>query len=140
MTYARTALQDFSTANPIYANAIVTAYTVDNGEKTAIKANLFAAISGNTKSANPQTLDSYGKFKQPVYIDGPVILTITGLKNTPDHDTGIIGAPAIIQGNGAPEGSVTAGKGTLYLRLDGGANTTLYVKESGTGNTGWSAK
>jgi len=42
-------------------------------------------------------------------------------------------------GSGSPEGSVTANVGSLYLRTDGGANTTLYVKESGTGNTGWSA-
>jgi hypothetical protein len=43
-------------------------------------------------------------------------------------------------GNGSPEGEVTAPMGSLYLNLDGGANTTLYVKTSGTGNTGWTAK
>ena len=41
---------------------------------------------------------------------------------------------------GSPEGVVTAAVGSLYLRSNGGANTTLYVKESGTGNTGWVAK
>lgn len=92
MTIARTAIQDFSTANPIYANAIVTAYTVVDGAKTNIKADLFTTISGAAKVSNPQTMDSYGKFKQPVYIDEAVILTVTGLKNTPDHDTGIIAA------------------------------------------------
>lgn len=43
-------------------------------------------------------------------------------------------------GAGTPEGSITATIGSLYTRTDGGANTTLYVKESGTGNTGWVAK
>ncbi len=43
-------------------------------------------------------------------------------------------------GTGTPEAAVTAPIGTLYLRTDGGASTTLYVKESGTGNTGWVAK
>jgi hypothetical protein len=43
-------------------------------------------------------------------------------------------------GTGAPEAKVTAPVGTLFLRLDGGANTTLYVKESGIGNTGWVGK
>lgn len=43
-------------------------------------------------------------------------------------------------GSGTPEAAVTAPVGTLYLRSNGGANTTLYVKESGTGNTGWIAK
>lgn len=43
-------------------------------------------------------------------------------------------------GAGTPEGAVTAPVGSLYTRTDGGAGTTLYVKESGTGNTGWVAK
>ncbi|WP_395443568.1 hypothetical protein [Caulobacter sp. UC70_42] len=43
-------------------------------------------------------------------------------------------------GAGSPEGNVAAPKGTAYLRSDGGANTTLYVKESGTGTSGWVAK
>lgn len=43
-------------------------------------------------------------------------------------------------GAGSPETTITAPVGTLYLRSDGGAGTTLYVKESGSGNTGWVAK
>lgn len=43
-------------------------------------------------------------------------------------------------GVGSPEGVVTAVVGSLYTRSDGAANTTLYVKETGTGNTGWIAK
>lgn len=43
-------------------------------------------------------------------------------------------------GNGSPEGVLAAPVGSLYSRLDGGANTTLYVKESGAGNAGWVAK
>jgi len=43
-------------------------------------------------------------------------------------------------GSGSPEGVVTANIGSIYHRLDGGANTSLYVKESGTGNTGWVGK
>jgi hypothetical protein len=47
--------------------------------------------------------------------------------------------PTIFMGNGSPEGSKTAVVGSLYLRTDGGAGTSLYVKVSGTGNTGWKA-
>jgi hypothetical protein len=43
-------------------------------------------------------------------------------------------------GAGTPEGVVTAVVGSLYTRTNGGAGSTLYVKESGTGNTGWVAK
>jgi hypothetical protein len=45
-----------------------------------------------------------------------------------------------VVGAGTPEGVVTAAPGSLYQRTNGGANTSLYVKESGTGNTGWVAK
>jgi hypothetical protein len=43
-------------------------------------------------------------------------------------------------GTGSPEGVITGAVGSRYMRTDGGAGTTLYVKESGTGNTGWVAK
>jgi hypothetical protein len=43
-------------------------------------------------------------------------------------------------GAGTPEGNVTAPVGAVYHRTDGGAGTSFYVKESGTGNTGWVAK
>lgn len=46
----------------------------------------------------------------------------------------------IIRGTGSPEGAQAASVGSIYLRTDGGDKTTLYVKESGTGNTGWIAK
>lgn len=46
----------------------------------------------------------------------------------------------ISSGTNTPEGAVAAFVGSLFLRTNGGANTTLYVKESGTGNTGWVAK
>jgi len=47
---------------------------------------------------------------------------------------------SLLSGNGSPEGVVGAVVGSMYTRKDGGAGTTLYVKESGTGNTGWVAK
>lgn len=43
-------------------------------------------------------------------------------------------------GSGSPEGVITAPVGSLFTRTDGGASTTLYVKTSGGGNTGWTAK
>jgi hypothetical protein len=48
--------------------------------------------------------------------------------------------PKWSSGTGTPEAAVTAPVGSLFSRTDGGAVTTLYVKESGTGNTGWVAK
>lgn len=46
----------------------------------------------------------------------------------------------IRRGTGSPEGVIAANVGALFLRKDGGAGTTLYVKQTGAGNTGWVAK
>ena len=43
-------------------------------------------------------------------------------------------------GSGTPEGATVAGIGSMWHRNNGGANTCLYIKESGTSNTGWVAK
>lgn len=45
-----------------------------------------------------------------------------------------------LYGAGSPEGSVTASPGSIYFNKSGGAGTTLYVKQSGSGNTGWVGK
>jgi len=50
------------------------------------------------------------------------------------------GEAQIITGSGSPNGVVTAAPGCIYLNYAGGAGTTLYVKESGAGNTGWVGK
>lgn len=39
-----------------------------------------------------------------------------------------------------PENNVAAPVGSVYFRTSGGSQTTLYVKESGTGVTGWVGK
>jgi hypothetical protein len=43
-------------------------------------------------------------------------------------------------GVGDPEGVVSAVVGTIYSRTDGLPNQTLYIKESGSGTTGWVAQ
>ena len=48
--------------------------------------------------------------------------------------------PLWASGTGSPEGVVTAPIGSYYSRTDGGTGTSFYVKESGTGSTGWVAK
>lgn len=52
--------------------------------------------------------------------------------------TGTRGYPTLFQGAGVP--AFAAVVGSLFLRTDGGTGSTLYVKESGTGTTGWVAK
>jgi hypothetical protein len=74
----------------------------------------------------PTTFISYGRRSPEA-----TIVTFSGAK---------IAVPAVFNCTGTPEGSINAPIGSLCLRSDGGANTTLYVKESGTGSVGWVAK
>lgn len=72
----------------------------------------------------------------------------TGVTVSSGHDLTITsgdiilgtGGPIIAVGSGSPESAVTADVGSTFHRTDGGAGTSFYVKESGTGNTGWVAK
>lgn len=50
--------------------------------------------------------------------------------------------PAVLDGigSGTPEGVVAAPIGSTWRRTNGGAGTSFYVKETGTGTTGWVAK
>lgn len=69
-------------------------------------------------------------------------LTLDGSQNATFAGTVAVQGTAarIYSGTGSPEGSVTAATGSIYLNLSGGNNTTFYVKQSGSGNTGWNAK
>jgi hypothetical protein len=50
-----------------------------------------------------------------------------------------VGAVSWTSGTGSPEGIIVAPVGSLYTRTDGGG-PVLYVKETGSGETGWVAK
>lgn len=64
---------------------------------------------------------------------------ISGNRGTTNNQI-LVNNRKILEGAGSPEGVVTALIGSQYIRRDGGAGTSFYVKESGTGNTGWMAK
>jgi hypothetical protein len=51
--------------------------------------------------------------------------------------TGGPGALKVQTGTGTPEGAVTGAIGDIFLRTNGSAGTSFYIKESGAGNTGW---
>ncbi len=60
------------------------------------------------------------------YIDQPIGIEKTEAK--------------LYAGTGSPEGEIVAKTGSFYMRTDGGANTSIYIKESGVEKTGWVAK
>ena len=120
----------------------------EDGEEMASIKSLFVSNSGG--SGNQQLghlqFNTSGVERMRIERDGNVgIGTDTpsaklDVNGTTKADSFQIDSVTWSSGAGTPEGSVTAVVGSLFSRTDGGAGTSLYVKESGTGNTGWVAK
>ena len=74
--------------------------------------------------------------EQEIPESSDVTITESQISDLQDYVT----TTTIKSGTGSPENNVYGSVGQIYLRTDGGTNTTLYVKESGTNtNTGWAA-
>lgn len=71
---------------------------------------------------------------------GLVVLVGNLAINSTGKGVSLPGGVTWTNGSGSPEGVVTAPIGSLYSRTDGGLLTSLYVKQSETGNTGWAGK
>jgi hypothetical protein len=98
-----------------------------------------AALNLKEDKANKAAANGYASLDAGVRVPNaqmptdPSFATVT----SPKHIW--TGTVQDLAGSGSPEGVVTAPIGSLYRRIDGGINTSLYVKESGVGNTGWIA-
>jgi hypothetical protein len=135
----------------IYGNIEYITFTGNSFQETVKSAVTYASscIRLNSGGGNTNLIikdNQFGNIVGSTYIDsvGGAIITNEGVfisDNSPDSSQlDINGALNISTGAGSPEAAVTAAVGSMYTRTDGGAGTTLYVKESGTGNTGWVAK
>ena len=67
------------------------------------------------------------------------VKTFTGTVILPASTTsiGTVSGPRDMSGSGSPEGVVSAPVSSTWRRTDGEPGTCFYVKEVGTGNTGW---
>lgn len=74
-------LADFATSDPVYAGAIVSVWKVVDGVATTELAPLFGGRWSDNQLANPQGLSSSGRWVQPVYVDVPVVLTVSPAAN-----------------------------------------------------------
>lgn len=121
----------------------------------------FYQVSQDSLNTPPKTssIFKWGIQVMPYYIEGevgPVVLQVafnydnnevyirrrarSGLWSAWENKVELKIDEKIKRGTGSPEGKVTAVIGTLYVNSSGGVSTTLYVKTSGSGNTGWTAK
>ncbi len=103
-------------------------------DENTINAGLTAAIFDNSFAHDDSLMSFRFGNTQKMGLRGDGRLTLNGYLSVSNT------AAVLRSGTGTPEGAVTAPVGSLYMRTDGGGSTSLYVKESGTGNTGWVAK
>ncbi|CAN7361139.1 glycosyl hydrolase family 28-related protein [Paenibacillus sp. LjRoot56] len=75
-----------------------------------------------------------GSTAEPAFLNDKIRIDVNG------QFTRFLNGLQLTYGTGSPEGVVTANQGSIYIRKDGSASQALYIKESGTGNTGWVAK
>lgn len=104
------------------ANVIIRDTRLRGGASLNLQWLVSPAHSGTDASGGSVTRGSGGAATGPVRIGGSP------------------GGVEIWECTGTPETQVTAPVGSLALRRDGGAGTTIYVKESGSAATGWIAK
>jgi hypothetical protein len=109
--------------------------------------NIFVSTftNGATKSVNLDSLSSF-TFGTDRLIPNTNGLSVLGdnthyWKNVYTKEGLVLdGGIVVTTGVNSPGGVLSAPVGSLYLRSNGGANSTLYVKESGTDASGWVAK
>lgn len=135
-----------NTYDGIYANgsfptiAGCSIYSGNSGatDKTRYAINLTSVVTNGTVTGN----NVVGVFGSPkINVGTTDSATLQNIANNVGYSSPVYsGTTPWISGAGSPEGVVTAIVGALYSRTDGSTSTTLYVKTSGTGNTGWTAK
>ena len=119
----------FSTERSQYAGATITFYALTGTppvKDTATKITLYDSVTGATTLSNPQILDSRGKYAQDVYYEDAHIISVTGLVDMADHDTGIVHIEGKWRGDWV---TATAYLGGEVIRDSSTANDTgnIYV-------------
>jgi hypothetical protein len=127
------------------SNSMINGNVVSDGSSTAITARGIeqdGTATGCTISANTVRSPA-GKFLHGIYMPSfaaNVENNITYASGTTaDIATGT-SSNVKASGAGTPEGAINAAPGSTWSRTNGGAGTSFYIKETGTGNTGWVAK
>jgi len=114
---------------PNFTNTGAATINIDSLGAKAIRRNNAALLGGEIPSGVPVQMIYDGTTAFHLLGGGSI-----GVQNL--YSNGVMD----YTGSGTPEGVITAPVGSTYRRSNGGAGTSFYVKESGSGNTGWVAK
>jgi prepilin-type N-terminal cleavage/methylation domain-containing protein len=114
------------------ASRTATASTLADTQMELYRGLTYAVIAldpSTIPATSPYTTDS-------AYTASQVTATCSGtIASSPQCNASRV----LTTGRGSPEGVVTAPVGSLYSRIDGSGSTAVYRKDSGSGNTGWTA-
>lgn len=131
-------LGDFKTINDACTYIASQAHTIDAPWVIKVIADNY---NGDTFTLPTFTTIMYeGSTDEDGNPAGLVIESATGSSAAVFKGPVKLNTVSILSGSGTPEAAVAAPVGSLFLRTDGSTSTTLYVKTTGTGNTGWTAK
>tara|TARA_R110000803_G_scaffold160902_1_gene224743 strand:+ start:443 stop:1747 length:1305 start_codon:yes stop_codon:yes gene_type:complete len=123
-----------------YTNVInTTANTVDNsifvsGINGIGYTNYSSGAADKISGLSPATVLNSGSFRYNLKV--AAVVASSSITSAIYTNNGVEWAA----GAYSPEGTFAAPVGSLWSNKAGGAGTSFYVKESGTGNTGWVAK
>lgn len=137
---ARTDLRHFALANPLYAAASVSIYEVNEDfERTDRLAPIYPSLTGMGLLANPQKLDSEGKWEQPIYVDRPVVLVVEGGALAASHQTAVTGIVGGWRADWQPGATYSVDQ-VVRDGPDGSGTTNLYIcREYHVAGPVWSA-
>jgi hypothetical protein len=117
--------------NTFLGNGYTNVFALGQSGVSLTTEGAFVSQLSNTTTSASVTFPSYKNFRGN---EGLLMSTVV------DAGSGASNYSSIFFGTGSPEGVYSAETGSIFMRKGGGANTSFYVKEAGTGNTGWVAK
>lgn len=121
----RNYLTDFALANTLYAGATVTVFAVDPNTliRSTSLAALYTDLTSGVQASNPQVLDGDGKWLQPIYVQQPVVMVVSGPLTA---ETGVIEATGAWAGPWAATTSYFAGD-TIQDGPAGSGTLSIYT-------------
>lgn len=123
------------TANTVSATTYIGLPPLNPSDLSPITLDTVNGRVGINEGVPTQALEVYGNVLVSAGVRaGQLISTSNGVSfENPGSGTYCF----IKSETGSPQSVITAPIGSIFLRTNGAAGTCLYIKESGTGNTGW---